>query len=544
MIDAKPCMTRTTQKPLRRIGRAWIAIAVVAGFVVGFFLYRHPEDERRGTPVVSSQSHAMNVVRPNDPGEVITEAPPNSLGTAPKDAILGEVILHFSDAARFRDFLRRAREKGISPRDVLPVLNVVRLGVDDYESLGEIDATTDFNYLVTAPDIPAARAPDGREYAAFGEDALKWLGADTDQLNWGRDVTIAILDSGVNPKSPVWQRLVAQLDLIGNANGDGEFWGHGTAIATLLAGESGRIDGIASQAHLLSIRVLDSDGAGDSFTVARGIVEAVDRGARVLSLSLGSFSDSRVVREAVAYAQRRNAVIVAAAGNEGFDSLPYPARYNGVIAVTAVDANRQVPYFGNRGQEVDLAAPGVSVVTRWDQTHAIEFTGTSAAVPFISGAIAGVLSQEPWRTTEDAARMLIQYSDDAGAPGADPIYGSGILNLQRLAERNRQGVYRLAVADHYLDNAHATPSSVPVIATIQNRGTQTLYGVYLNVSVDGRLEQTFFPQLSPGATASSTVSVLRPASVDRPVRVTSWAHSSISGTTAPPSSISVGLVSP
>jgi hypothetical protein len=510
---------------VRQIGRLWIAIAVLAGFAVGFSLYREAETEPGETrPEVSQRPEQLGTIplRRVRPAPLAEDRPTNSPANAPSNALPGELVLHFSDAARFQDFMKRAREEGISPRSVLPTLNVVRLGVEDYEKLAEVDATIDFNYIVTAPEIPSARSPDGREYAAFGQGALEWLGADTDQRNWGRDVTIAILDSGINPHSPVWQRLIAQLDLIGNASGDGEYWGHGTAIATVLAGEPGRIDGIASQANLLSIRVLDSDGVGDSFTVARGIVEAVDRGARVLSLSLGSFSDSRVLREAVAYAHQRNAVIVAAAGNEATDLVPYPARYDGVIAVTAVDANRRVPYFSNRGQEVDLAAPGVNVVTRWDQTHAVEFTGTSAAVPFVSGAIAGVLSQEPWRRAEEAARLLIQYSDDAGAPGADPMYGAGILNLQRLAERGRQGVYRLAIADHYINNAHATPSSVPIIATMQNRGTQTLYGVYLNVAVEGRLEQAFFPQLPPGATASSTVSIFKPASVETPVKVTSW----------------------
>lgn len=526
-------------------GNFWVAIAVLAGFVVGFFLFSRPavevtvphrEIQQVPAPANDASAKGAPVAPRRDSGRAPL-APPG----VPEDAIPGEVVLRFSDAAKFNDFLKQAREAGIELRGVVPALNAVRLGADDYAKLEDVDAVLDYNYLVSAPEIPSSRSPDGREYANFGTSAMQWLGADAAQLAWGRDVTIAILDSGVDPASPVAQRLLARIDLIGSGNG-GEFVGHGTAIATLLAGEEGRIDGVASGANLLSIRVLGDDGFGDSFTLARGIVEAVDRGARVLSLSLGSFSDSQVVRDAVAYAQERNAVIVAAAGNEAANSIVYPARYDGVIAVTAVDANRLVPYFGNQGAEVDLAAPGVGVVTRWDQATQVSFTGTSAAVPFVSGAIAGVMSQNPGLSAAQAAQILIQYSDDAGAPGSDAVYGAGILDLQRVAERNRPGISRLSIASQYLDNARATVDAVPLTATVQNRGTTTLYGVTLNTSVNGRTEQVFIPQLAPGATAAQTVAITRAASVGTPVKVTSWASSG--GTTAAPISVAVRFSNP
>ncbi|MDC0504110.1 S8 family serine peptidase, partial [Verrucomicrobiales bacterium] len=98
---------------------------------------------------------------------------------------------------------------------------------------------------------------------------------------------------------------------------------------------------MAPASDILSIRVLDAEGLGNSYTVASGIVTAVDSGASVINLSVGGYSDSTVLREAVAYAIDSGVAVVAAAGNDGSNAPSYPAAYEGVVGVSAVDAEGQ-----------------------------------------------------------------------------------------------------------------------------------------------------------------------------------------------------------
>jgi hypothetical protein len=446
----------------------------------------------------------------------------------PRGTIGDELVLTFGGQKALHAFLKRAGEAGIRLYDILNELNAVRIRASDLDLVDSGDAMIDFNYLVSMPVIPEPRAPDGTEYAAFGSDAIQWLGGADAVAEWGRGVKIALLDTGVDPRSPVAGRLAGVIDVTGGANLTGT--GHATAIATLLLGEEGRVTGIAPEAELISVQVVGEDGYGDSFSLAKGMIAAVDQGAKVLSISLGSFGDSNVVRNAVEYTQSQGAVVVAAAGNEGVDAIVYPARSDGVIGVTAADANGQVPYFGNRGAEVDIAAPGVGVVTRWDAESGISFTGTSAAVPFVSGTIAGLLSEEPYRSAAEIAQVVKDYSNDAGAPGIDSTYGAGVLNIYRLTRRGQSGIYDLAIADYYVDNAHATSAGIPVVISAENRGTEPLFNILMQANVGGVSSKQMIGSLGVGQTGSYTVLV--PSG--RETQVTASAESLVTGTVAVP----------
>lgn len=525
------------RKTFRPIVAAGIVLAIAA---ITFVLLRQQKGlESVALPSNVSNEHEASGEASASDGHRLAPASPQDGsksgaagqgGSFPAGTIDGELVLTFSDHAKLRAFLERVRAAGHSPLSVLDGLNAVRMRAEDLAGLGETEAEFDFNYAVVAPTMPEPRQPDGTGYLGFGDGAMKWLGATADTATWGKGIKIALLDTGVEPGSPVASRLAGQIDILGGGAVSGDYTGHGTAIATLLLGEEGRVVGIAPEADVLSVRVIGDDGLGDSFSLAKGILESVDQGARVLSISLGSFGDSKVVENAIAYAQSRGAVVVAAAGNEAVDTVSYPAKYDGVIAVTATDANGVVPYFGNRGAEVDIAAPGVGVVTRWDSRTGIEFTGTSAAVPFVAGTIAGLLSQEPYRPASQVAQLVMDYSNDGGAPGADSVYGSGILNIGRLAQRNVPGVYNLAIADYYVDAARATGSMVPVVISAQNRGTEPLFNVMLEATYSGVRGQQLIGRLEPGQTGSYTVMV--PAG--RETQVTATARSLVSGTVAAP----------
>lgn len=144
---------------------------------------------------------------------------------------------------------------------------------------------------------------------------------------------------------------------------DGKIISHGTHVAGTIAALTNNSQGVSgvcwggSGIRILPIRVLDDSGIGTSFDVARGIVYAVEHGAKVLNMSLGSPSDSSIIRDAIKYAYDNDVVVVCAAGNDN-GSLRYPAKYPETIAVGAVRLDKERAWYSNYGPELDVVAPG------------------------------------------------------------------------------------------------------------------------------------------------------------------------------------------
>ena len=370
--------------------------------------------------------------------------------------------------------------------------------------------------MVSLPRAPNPSKQDvGGPYRAFGNGALAWLGVPADNQTWGAGVKVAVLDTGVTAVPGLPQSSITTIDLVGQQGGDLR---HGTAMASIIAGNSTEVPGIAPSTQLLSIAVLNGNGTGDSFTVAQGIMDAVDSGARVISMSLGSSGDSSVLADAVNYALAHDVAIVAAVGNEGTGSVDYPAKYPGVIGVTAVDANGQHAQFANFGPEVSIAAPGIGVNTPWNADTVLNISGTSPAVPFVSGALAAILSQNPGMTVQAAISLLMQYANDAGAPGPDPMYGTGILSLDRVLNRNQPGINDAAVADVYYGPIPGQGNAPVLAVTVQNRGTTSLYNVKLNVTAGQQSKTFYFNALAVGEVRSGEISI-DPAQLQTPAGV-------------------------
>ncbi len=354
-----------------------------------------------------------------------------------------EWVFTFGNESDLNAFLYQVAKLGGRIMGVIPRLGAARIGFDsDQQSAAILEAAAQKarsanNFVVAAPRPSEPIADTGGPYLGFGTEALTWLGVPMDNSTWGQGITVAVIDGGVSPDAAISAQSLTQLDLIGGTSVDS--FEHGTAVASILGGSESGSRGLVPGADLLSVRVLDANGVGDSFTTAQGIMEAVDRGARVISLSLGTAGDSQVLRDAVNYAIARNVAVVAAVGNDGIEGVYYPANYPGVIAVSAIDATGRRGEFSNFGQSVALAAPGVGVSTPGTNNQQISFSGTSAAAPFVSGTVAMLLAKNPGLTANQAAELMVKYSDDAGAPGRDPQYGSGILNVNRLLTRNQSG---------------------------------------------------------------------------------------------------------
>ncbi len=314
-------------------------------------------------------------------------------------AIPDEALLKFRSPEDLRRFLSRADRSSVEVLGRLDSLSAARVGFDQLDQLRalmeddlSIHEGIDANFVVMAPRWPAPESrPAGIGTAPFrGEAFLQAVGADGNRSTWGQEITVAVLDTGVEDHPTFGKGQITHLDLVN----DGQpFDGHGTAVASLIAGQDKRAPGVAPASHILDVRVANSQGESNSFTLADGIVRAADAGAQVINISLASYGDAAVVREAVAYAQSKGAVVVAAAGNDQTaDQLAYPAAIASVVSVGGVDANFQQAYFANSGQGLDVTAPAVGIQSAYGPDSIVVGDGTSQATAITSGVAAYGLS--------------------------------------------------------------------------------------------------------------------------------------------------------
>lgn len=223
------------------------------------------------------------------------------------------------------------------------------------------------------------------------------------------NIVVAVLDTGVDATHPDLRgKLVPGWDFV---NGDAEpadDHGHGTAVAGIVGAASANAEGIVSfcwRCSIMPVKVLGADGSGTHEQVAAGIRWAVDRGARVLNLSLGGSDSSTTLAGAVAYARERGAMVVAAAGNAGLDAVSYPAAYPGVVAVAATDEADALYGWSNRGSAVAVAAPGTNFTTLAGGGYG-SFAGTSSATPVVAGIAALGLAWAPSAAADAVTRAL------------------------------------------------------------------------------------------------------------------------------------------
>ncbi|MFI9008570.1 S8 family serine peptidase [Actinosynnema sp. NPDC053489] len=254
----------------------------------------------------------------------------------------------------------------------------------------------------------------------------------------GDGVVVAVVDSGVDDTRPDLAGALLPGAGFGSASGtDGteDNDGHGTAMATLIAGRAvgGGALGVAPAARILPVSV----GAdGDKFTtasVAEGVTWAVDQGADVVNLSLTSLATlTPDLLRAVNYAFDHDAVVVAGTGNDGDEHVGAPANIKGVIAVSGtIEGNGPWPE-SNTGPETVLAAPARRIVTAVppkvvDSGYA-EVDGTSAATALVSGAAALVRARYPELDAGNVVNRLVATATDLLAPGRDTVTGFGLVN--------------------------------------------------------------------------------------------------------------------
>lgn len=417
-----------------------------------------------------------------------------------------EAVLTFSSADGLQRFVARA-SPGLAVVARLDPLRALRVRFAERSDIerelaahpGEFEDAA-ANLVMQLPDPPTKVDRDMTGTIPVGSRLWETLGVETDPRQWGRGVTIAIVDTGVTPDPTFGTGRLRTLDLGLGISGKTEGDGHATAVASLAAGASRDAPGVAPAATILSIRVTDESGLSDTFTVAQAIVAAVDQGAQIVNISLGAHQSGWVLNSAINYAANRGVLLVAAAGNDQAAQLEWPAADPRVVSVGAVDAVGNQLIFSNAGPQLQLTAPGLGLLTAWTEGSRVWFDGTSASAPIVAGAIAALMTQNPGLTAIQARDILRQYSSDGGREGVDPDYGAGIVNLGWAMARNDPARVDTAVSSHYYD-----PVSDSMQFVIQNRSARGVGGSTLAIDVDGSQSEVSIPWIDAGATRTISV---------------------------------------
>ena len=298
-------------------------------------------------------------------------------------------------------------------------LSATRAGI--YEVIGGDRADVDLNHLYTA-GVPA----EASELAGLPPRALLTLPNDLSDLT----LRIGIIDSSVDQAHVAFsQSSITTRRFVDNETPP-DF--HGTAIASIIASNDPSALGLAPRAELFAAEVFDQTAEQGEFASTVSLIKAlnwlVTQEVSVVNISLAG-PPNRLLETALARVRERGVLAIAAAGNGGPMAQPmYPAAYPQVVAVTATDERGRAFRLANRGEYVDIAAPGVNIRHAQAGGGYAASSGTSYAVPFVTVAAARLMQSN----SEPSAMLDALYAGtlDIGAPGRDQIYGYGQLQFQ------------------------------------------------------------------------------------------------------------------
>lgn len=341
--------------------------------------------------------------------QAVRAIPPD--GKGPTNIIANELVVRVKPGA---DIDALARQFGAKVAGRMPDQNTYRLQFESAEAaelardaLSENPqvSSVDSNYSIKRPLEPGALS--GPDIPPRAKLTMKPPPAD------GR-VIVGLIDTAVQPLgSDLDPFLLQQVSVAGPSQVDPSEPSHGTSMAETLLKSLQYSSGGSTSVQVLPIDVYGPNASTTTFDLANGIIQAVNKGARIINLSLGSEADSPMLRDIVSEASSQGILFFAAAGNTPVTTPFYPAAYPEVMAVTAVERGQIAPY-ANRGDFISLAAPGTSVIYYNDQPYYV--TGTSSSSAFTSGAAAGFMerTQSNAQQTKDHLTAVFGVKSTSG----------------------------------------------------------------------------------------------------------------------------------
>jgi thermitase len=365
-------------------------------------------------------------------------------GALPAQARAGTVIVRLSAHPSHR----KLAQAGMGPT-IAPIAGtgarLVRVSGDPAAVAARLSHTRGVRWAEPNLTVRALGAPNDAQWRALygvqrvGAPAF-WDAHGLGSFPRSGGVPVGIVDTGIDAGH---EDLAGKVSACGAAadgvvaEGDcADSEGHGTHVAGTIAALAGNrvgVAGVAFNSPLIVCRALGGpDGSGTVADVAACIRWVHTRGARVISMSLGGPSSHTLAEAAkTAYARggRAGSLLVAAAGNDGDGTTEYPAGLDQVVSVAATDARDGVAPFSNENADVEIAAPGVDILSTRLGGGYVQMSGTSMATPHVAGAAALLWGVTPSATAGTIRRRLDGAVDDRGAPGRDAAYGYGVVDL-------------------------------------------------------------------------------------------------------------------
>jgi subtilisin len=304
------------------------------------------------------------------------------------------------------------------------------------------------------PNVEAVES-DGKYYALPVVEGQLSLQAET--IPWGIDrikapqawditkgkgIKIAVCDTGIDYTHPnLSPNYRDGVSFVPTEKDPKDYNGHGTHVAgtigAAMTGSAGVI-GVAPSAYLYAVKVLSSDRSGQWSWLIAGIHWCIKNGIQIINMSLGLPSDfpppPTALERMCNLAWNRGVVLVASAGNDGKD-VGFPAKYQSIMAVSAIDSVNMIAEFSSRGPKIELCAPGVNILSTLPGNRYGTQSGTSMACPHVTGAVALSLSSHRWAPSDIAQnvairRLLVRTANNFGRPDRNEQYGFGIVDAE------------------------------------------------------------------------------------------------------------------
>lgn len=274
-------------------------------------------------------------------------------------------------------------------------------------------------------------------FKTYSEQVIPWgvhyIGSDVCwQETRGQGVKIAVIDSGIDINHPnLRKNFRGGINLISPGSPVYDDNGHGTHVAgTIAAANIGKgILGVAPEAEIYAVKVLDQWGDGTILNVINALHWCLENHIKIANLSFGTDKYSRALEEAVREARRRGLLIVAAAGNDGGPgTVDYPAVFKETISVAAMDAKGKIADFSSSGPEVDLLAPGSNILSTYRWGTYVRLSGSSMATAHITGAAALLKAKYPEEDNQMVIRRLLTGAKGLQGKGSKST-GAGIVRV-------------------------------------------------------------------------------------------------------------------
>ncbi len=257
---------------------------------------------------------------------------------------------------------------------------------------------------------------------------------------------IGMIDTSVNlNKNPLQQQTIHRETFL-SASTPKAPHNHGTAVATLLVGQTAsKNHGLLPEASLFVAEAFRQDELGHIEATTWSIVRSLDwlvaQNPHIINLSLGG-PENALLTYAITQTLDRNIPIVAAAGNTGPNGHSmYPAAQDGVIAVTALDVSLRPYRHASQGSYITFSAPGVDIWIPHGDGKGIFKSGTSFATPFVTAAAAAIKQSNPQWTTDQVSRQLADSAVDLGSPGKDHTFGWGLIQIPQTCQQARPSIH-------------------------------------------------------------------------------------------------------